>query len=47
MPANASPKIFMLTAEMLKAKAADLDDLTAGLDDNELDVNELIFDHVD
>ena len=47
--ANAAPEIARLTAEMLEARATDLDDPFTGLDDNdyELDVNELVMDGVD
>ena len=49
MAVNAAPKISRLIAEMLKAEAPDMDDSSAGLDDdnNELDTNELVTDEVD
>ena len=49
MAANAAPQISRLTAQMLKAKAADSNALFAGLDDDEdeVDVNELVVDDMD
>ena len=45
---DAAPVVSRLTAEMLEAESADLDD-PSGLDDDddELDVNEIAIDNVD